>query len=635
MSDHTQSRDRLEQEMLRSLGSALDSLASIWEEIGIMPEQRNARTEVVMVHLRNLLDKMVKEEEGLRSKLLSNVAKYTSELERLAEEMKLPTPKMSEEGHSILQLEKALRLKVDTLNKEKHTRLRTLRTLKEEDQHLCDVLCCTPYYVPSGSVPSQEQLDQLEAHVREMETEKGRRKGIFDNFKTNIVKMMDDLERGPDSSFQRDVVSDDNDSFLLSADNMKALKLFHDELEEKQQENYSRASKLREKCEDLWRRLQIPEEERAEFLSRNSGFKPKSLNAMREEITRCEHLKLANMRQVIEQTRKQLTEWYDKCYYSREQRSAFRPFFNGNVCTQMDNPRIFTFCADDFTEESLELHDRQLASVRAYYAENEEMLTNVARRQVLWDDFMEFERKAADPNRFFNRGCNLLKEEKARKKVMKELPRVEEEVREGIEAWEKANGREFLVGGVRFIDFVKQQWEDHRLMKENEKEQRHMAKVKQTEEEMLYGSKPAATTPGKRRFAGTPAKTPSKLRKMGDKTPGSASRLGRTTGSQSNVFSSPVCMPPRSALKTKTPIRTYLSQAVGSSRKVLTEKPPSNDTVFSQTTVSSSNPATTDMSSASLASVPPYNDFAKGLNQNSRPNCRSSVVPKPAAGAYF
>ncbi len=36
----------------------------------------------------------------------------------------------------------------------------------------------------------------------------------------------------------------------------------------------------------------------------------------------------------------------------------------------------------------------------------------------------EFQRKAADPNRFFNRGCGLLKEEKARKKLMKDLPRV-------------------------------------------------------------------------------------------------------------------------------------------------------------------------------------------------------------------
>lgn len=165
------SRAKLEEEMVRSLGSALDSLAAIWEEIGILPEQRNTRTEVVMVHMRNLLDKMVKEEEGLRAKLLSNVKKYTSDLQRLTEELKLPTHQ-PEEGLSILQLEKSLRARFDALNKERHARVRILRTLKEKDQHLCDVLCSTPYYIPSGSVPSKEQLDELEKHVNDLEKEK-------------------------------------------------------------------------------------------------------------------------------------------------------------------------------------------------------------------------------------------------------------------------------------------------------------------------------------------------------------------------------------------------------------------------------------------------------------------------------
>jgi len=34
------------------------------------------------------------------------------------------------------------------------------------------------------------------------------------------------------------------------------------------------------------------------------------------------------------------------------------------------------------------------------------------------------QRNATDPNRYFNRNCNLLKEEKARKKISKELPKV-------------------------------------------------------------------------------------------------------------------------------------------------------------------------------------------------------------------
>ena len=55
---------------------------------------------------------------------------------------------------------------------------------------------------------------------------------------------------------------------------------------------------------------------------------------------------------------------------------------------------------------------------------------------------------------------------------MKELPRVEEEIKESIEAWEATNGREFLVGGQRFMDFVQKQWDEYKIMKENEKEQR-------------------------------------------------------------------------------------------------------------------------------------------------------------------
>lgn len=41
---------------------------------------------------------------------------------------------------------------------------------------------------------------------------------------------MEELDQSPDSSFQKDIMSESNDSFLLSTDNMKALKIFHDEV---------------------------------------------------------------------------------------------------------------------------------------------------------------------------------------------------------------------------------------------------------------------------------------------------------------------------------------------------------------------------------------------------------------------
>lgn len=36
-----------------------------------------------------------------------------------------------------------------------------LASLKSVEQELCDQLCTTPCYIPTGSIPSEEQLEQL------------------------------------------------------------------------------------------------------------------------------------------------------------------------------------------------------------------------------------------------------------------------------------------------------------------------------------------------------------------------------------------------------------------------------------------------------------------------------------------
>ena len=49
---------------------------------------------------------------------------------------------------------------------------------------------------------------------------------------------------------------------------------------------------------------------------------------------------------------------------------------------------------------------------------------------------------------------------------------VEEEVKEQIRAWEARHQRQFLVDGVRFVDYIQNQWESYQRNKENEKDQR-------------------------------------------------------------------------------------------------------------------------------------------------------------------
>ena len=58
------------------------------------------------------------------------------------------------------------------MKKEKSDRLNRLKDLKESDQRLCDTMCTTPYYIPSGSVPSKDQLKELQSHVDSLQTER-------------------------------------------------------------------------------------------------------------------------------------------------------------------------------------------------------------------------------------------------------------------------------------------------------------------------------------------------------------------------------------------------------------------------------------------------------------------------------
>jgi protein regulator of cytokinesis 1 len=71
----------------------------------------------------------------------------------------------------LLHLEKELKLRFDALNAEKMERLDRLRLRSKVDQELCDALSMTPYYIPTGSVPNDRQLAELEEHIRSLENE--------------------------------------------------------------------------------------------------------------------------------------------------------------------------------------------------------------------------------------------------------------------------------------------------------------------------------------------------------------------------------------------------------------------------------------------------------------------------------
>lgn len=52
---------------------------------------------------------------------------------------------------------------------------------------------------------------------------------------------------------------------------------------------------------------------------------------MANELERCKKLVIANLTRMIESTRRDIENWWEKCYYSEEQRRAFAPYFFGTL----------------------------------------------------------------------------------------------------------------------------------------------------------------------------------------------------------------------------------------------------------------------------------------------------------------
>ncbi|XP_060715160.1 protein regulator of cytokinesis 1b isoform X3 [Tachysurus vachellii] len=476
-------------EAVSCLNKALCHLKDIWEEIGIPEEQRLERTNVVKTHIKGLLDMMIAEEESLRKRLMTSIETCRKELDKVCLELQLPLYR-EERGNTMLQQEKDIRIFLEVMLKQKGQRMQTLKTLIEQDQDLCDILCLEPFSISASAVPSLEQLENFQQHIAQLTAEKEQRHSKFVELKSKIILCMDNLDQLPETSFEKDIVCEDEEAFCLSQDNLESLKVLLHQLESRKAENERICMSYREKIQELWDRLHISQEDRDAIAEHMTTSKKRNMEALQAEVNRLEELKLRNIQDLTKAVREELAFFWDKCFYSPDQRQAFLPYYD-----------------DHFSEELLNLHESEVQHLKQHFEDHKELFEGVHKWEESWTLFLELEKKATDPSRFTNRGGNLLKEEKQRSDLLKGLPKLEKKLKAQIEEWEQEQGREFLVQGQKFMQFVSEQWDLHRLEKEREKQERQLKKSKQTEEDMLYGT--AVRSPAKRRFLGsmTPCKT--------------------------------------------------------------------------------------------------------------------------------
>jgi len=82
------------------------------------------------------------------------------------------------------------------MGKEKQERLKVMKSRMQVDQHLCDALNAIPYYIPTGCVPTHQQLSELEQHIRDLEAEQV----LHFHFVVVVISILLSLDKGAETA---------------------------------------------------------------------------------------------------------------------------------------------------------------------------------------------------------------------------------------------------------------------------------------------------------------------------------------------------------------------------------------------------------------------------------------------------
>lgn len=229
----------------------------------------------------------------------------------------------------------------------------------------------------------------------------------------------------------------------LHADDIKRLQAKRDRLVEEKRGRERELKELKATVEGLWNRLGVEEVDRKRFLAGNRGYGLRAINEFEAELDRLNELKRQNLHLFVEDARYKLQELWDGLYFSEEEMLDFAPAFS-----------------DVYSDALLSAHEAEISRLEALKEQRAPTLQMIDKHRSLIKDRDDLTAASQDASRLLaknNKGerrdpTRLLREEKMRKRIAKDLPKVEVELKKTLERWEDDYGRPFLVHGVRYLD---------------------------------------------------------------------------------------------------------------------------------------------------------------------------------------
>lgn len=292
---------------------------------------------------------------------------------------------------------------------------------------------------------SPSYIASLDKEFARVYDEYTRRIGLVQVTSEEIIKLWAELGT-PQAQTDTAIVQNWRDSpeqLGLHQEDLARLKSKKDTLIKEKQNRERRLKDLRTNIEALWDKLGIEQSERKQFLTGNRGCGLRAINEFESELARLNELKRQNLHLFVEDARYKLQELWDSLYFAEEEMLEFTPAFS-----------------DVYSDALLSAHEAEIERLEALREQRAPTLTMVDRHRSLVKERDDLQASSQDASRLMARGNKgerrdpgkLLREEKMRKRIAKELPKVEADLKKVLEDWEDEYGRPFLVHGQRYLD---------------------------------------------------------------------------------------------------------------------------------------------------------------------------------------
>ncbi|KAH8801554.1 microtubule associated protein-domain-containing protein [Xylogone sp. PMI_703] len=450
--------------LVSQVSAIIGQLHGLFDEIGVPGHEREERESELFAALSETLNNQVRRVTNEKNDMTEEAQHIITTIRQMENSLNDNKSRheyeTADDGLKItypltrcLQVLKEKHLAMARLHRERFEQVQKLaQALESYASHLepSFIKITLPPSKPNASIPptfdlSPSYVEALDDEFTRVYEEYTRRISAVKTLAESIIQLWAELGT-PQAQTDGMIVKyyrDAPEQLGLHEDDISRLRSKRDKLADEKKARERRLKDLRATVEGLWDRLGIEEPERKRFLNGNRGCGVRQINEFEDELARLNELKRQNLHLFVEEARYKLQELWDSLYFSEDEMLEFTPAFS-----------------DVYSDALLEAHEQEISRLEALREQRAPTLALIDKHRSLVSDRNELAASSQDASRLMMRGqkgekrdpTRLLREEKMRKRIAKELPKIAADLRKILEQWEDEYGRPFLVHGERYLD---------------------------------------------------------------------------------------------------------------------------------------------------------------------------------------